>query len=117
MTVTLERSGSLVVAVPTEEWPSVLTQSDVAEAITAIRDEVLSTPPSPPSPPKFASTHRLGQHRHAKPSSVNNQLTLSATGGVTMSGTSQRTATTEARPQQSRRDGRWTRSKTSLTNG
>ena len=39
MTVRLERSGSLVVAVPTEEQPQVLTQSDVAEAIGAIRAE------------------------------------------------------------------------------
>ena len=43
MTVTLERSGSLVVAVPTEDQPPVLTQSDVAEAITAIRTETSST--------------------------------------------------------------------------
>ena len=42
MTVTLERSGSLVVAVPTEERAPVLTQSDVAEAISAVRTQ--STP-------------------------------------------------------------------------
>jgi AbrB family looped-hinge helix DNA binding protein len=36
MTVTFERSGSLVVAVPTGEQP-VLTQSDVAEAISTVR--------------------------------------------------------------------------------
>lgn len=39
MTVTLERSGSLVVAVPAEDPPPVLTQSDVAEAIAAVRTE------------------------------------------------------------------------------
>ena len=37
MTVALERSGSLVVAVPAEERPPILTQSDVGEAIAAIR--------------------------------------------------------------------------------
>lgn len=42
MTVTLERSGSFVVAVPTEERATVLTQSDVAEAISAVRTQ--STP-------------------------------------------------------------------------
>lgn len=42
MSVTLERSGSLVVAVSTQE-PPVLTQADVAEAITAIRTETSST--------------------------------------------------------------------------
>ena len=42
MTVTLERSGSLVVDVPAEERAPVLTQSDVAEAISAVRTQ--STP-------------------------------------------------------------------------
>ena len=45
MTVTLERSGSLVVAVPAEECPTILTQADVAEATAAIRAET-STPRS-----------------------------------------------------------------------
>lgn len=44
MTVKLERSGSLVVAVPTEEQPPALTQSDVAEAVSAIRTGTSSTP-------------------------------------------------------------------------
>ena len=39
MAVKLERSGSLVVAVPLEEQPPVLTQSDVAEAVAAVRTE------------------------------------------------------------------------------
>ena len=43
MTVTLERSGSFVVAVPAEQHPPVLTQSDVAEAITAIRTDASSS--------------------------------------------------------------------------
>ena len=42
MTVTLERSASLVVAVPTEGRPPVLTQSDVADAIAEIRIETSS---------------------------------------------------------------------------
>ena len=42
MKVTLERSGSLVVAVPAADGRPVLTQSDVDEAITAIRDETAS---------------------------------------------------------------------------
>ena len=42
MEVTLERSGSLVVAVPAADGRPVLTQSDVDEAITAIRDETAS---------------------------------------------------------------------------
>ena len=42
MEVTLERSGSLVVAVPAADSPPVLTQSDVDETITAIRDETAS---------------------------------------------------------------------------
>lgn len=36
MAVTLERSESLVVAVPTEERPPVLTHSDVAHAIGSL---------------------------------------------------------------------------------
>lgn len=43
MTVTLERSGSLVVAVPTQEQPPILTQSDVAEAISVVRTQTSST--------------------------------------------------------------------------
>ena len=39
MAVTLERSGSLVVAVPTEKRPPALTQSDVAHALAGIRTE------------------------------------------------------------------------------
>ncbi|MDE0035989.1 MAG: AbrB/MazE/SpoVT family DNA-binding domain-containing protein [Gammaproteobacteria bacterium] len=45
MSVTLERSGELVVAVPTEGRPPVLTQTDVAEAISAIRAQTSSTRP------------------------------------------------------------------------
>ena len=45
MSVTLERSGELVVAVPTERRPPVLTQTDVAEAISAIRTQTSSTRP------------------------------------------------------------------------
>lgn len=40
MKVALERSGSLVVAVPAADSPPVLTQSDVDETITAIRHEM-----------------------------------------------------------------------------
>ncbi|MCY3812908.1 MAG: hypothetical protein OXH15_14020 [Gammaproteobacteria bacterium] len=39
MEVKLERSGSLAVAVPVEEQPPVLTQSDVAAAVAAVRTE------------------------------------------------------------------------------
>lgn len=42
MKVTLERSGSLVVAVPVADSHPVLTQSDVDEAITAVRNETAS---------------------------------------------------------------------------
>ena len=42
MAVTLERSESLVVAVPTEERPPVLTRSDVARALAEIRTETSS---------------------------------------------------------------------------
>ena len=39
MAVRLERSGSLVVAVPVEGQPPLLSQSDVAEAVAAVRTE------------------------------------------------------------------------------
>lgn len=39
MAVKLERSGSFVVAVPADDRPPVLTQSDVAEATAAVRTE------------------------------------------------------------------------------
>ena len=50
MAVTLERSESLVVAVPTEERSPVLTQSDVAHALEGIRTE-------PSSPRKVTRSH------------------------------------------------------------
>ena len=40
MAVKLESASSLVVAVPVEEQSPVLTQSDVAEAVAAVRTEM-----------------------------------------------------------------------------